>query len=160
MSVELARAVLERLGERDQTVALAESCTGGLISHLLTEVPGSSRAFIGSVVAYHNAVKRALLDVPDEVLRNYGAVSAETVRLMALGARQVLHTDWGLAVSGILGPGGGSEEKPVGTVFIAVAGPDGSVRAERYHWQEDRSGNKRHAAEQALQMLLECLHGP
>lgn len=155
MNVEIAQRVLERLQERHQTVGLAEACTGGLIGHLLTEVPGSSRAFVGSIVAYHNSVKRALLDVPDEVLREHGSVSAETVRLMALGVRQTLHTDWGVAVSGILGPTGGSVEKPVGTMFIAVAGPDGSVQAERYQWQEDRSGNKRRTAEQALQMLLD-----
>jgi nicotinamide-nucleotide amidase len=160
MTRSVAEAVIERLRDRRETLAVAESCTGGLIGHLLTEVPGVSQVFLGGVVAYSNAVKRSLLEVTDEALREFGAVSAETVRLMALGVRTALQSDWGLAVSGVLGPGGGTPEKPVGTAWIAVSGPDGSVQAERFHWHEDRSGNKRRTAEQALALLLARLRQP
>jgi PncC family amidohydrolase len=158
-SEALAAAVIARLRERGETVALAESCTGGLIGHLLTDVPGASAVLLGAIVAYSNTIKQSLLGVTDEALQGHGAVSAETVRLMALGAQQVLRADWGLAVSGILGPGGGTDEKPAGTTWIAIAAPDGDIRAGRFLWQSDRSGNKRLTAEQALRMLLE-MAGP
>jgi PncC family amidohydrolase len=154
---DVARQVVERLTERGETVALAEACTGGLIGHLLTDVPGASQVFIGGVVAYANSVKQSLLGVTSEALLGHGAVSAETVRLMAIGVQQALRSDWGIAVSGVLGPTGGTEEKPAGTAWVAIAAPDSDVRAERFLWQSDRAGNKRHTAERALRMLAEML---
>ena len=126
----LASVVLEQLCRLQQNLAVAESCTGGGIGAALTAVPGSSVAFAGGVIAYSNAVKQGQLGVPLDLLERHGAVSNEVVRAMAEGVRDRLETDWGLAVSGIAGPGGGSPEKPVGLVHVAVAGPDGCEAAE------------------------------
>lgn len=117
----LESVVVQLLTKRSQTVALAESCTGGFIAHRLTNVPGASAVFPGGVVSYANDVKEKLLDVHPATLQAHGAVSAETAREMAQGARLALSADFALAVTGIAGPGGGSAEKPVGTVFIALA---------------------------------------
>ena len=121
----LASAVLDQLGRKQQTLAVAESCTGGGIGAALTAVPGSSSVFAGGVIAYSNAVKQRQLGVSAELLDQHGAVSDAVVMAMARGVRDRLETDWGLAVSGVAGPGGGSPEKPVGLVHLAVAGPDG-----------------------------------
>src|SRR3712207_5216894 len=118
---ELAQHVGAQLQRRQLTVATAESCTGGLIGHLLTEIAGSSAYFMGGVIAYSNAVKHSLLDVPEATLAAVGAVSEETARAMAQGVRARLHTDIGIATTGIAGPGGGTPQKPVGLVYIAVA---------------------------------------
>ena len=120
-----ASSLVGLLREGSQTIALAESCTGGLIGDLLTDVNGSSAVFLGGTQAYSNAVKVGELGVSQETLLTHGAVSEETVRAMAQGTREKFESDWAVAVSGIAGPGGGSEEKPVGTVWIAVAGPNG-----------------------------------
>ena len=121
----LASVVLDQLGRKQQTLAVAESCTGGGIGAALTAVPGSSSVFAGGVIAYSNAVKQRQLGVSAELLDQHGAVSDAVVMAMARGVRDRLETDWGLAVSGVAGPGGGSPEKPVGLVHLAVAGPDG-----------------------------------
>ena len=121
----LASVVLEQLRRHQQTLSVAESCTGGGIGAALTAVPGSSAVFAGGVIAYSNAVKQRQLGVSPELLEQHGAVSDVVVRAMAQGVRDRLETDWGLAVSGVAGPGGGSPEKPVGLVHLAVAGPDG-----------------------------------
>lgn len=120
------------LTERHQTIATAESCTGGRLAALLNKHPGSSVFYMGSVVAYDNAVKQQVLGVHAESLRNYGAVSEAVVREMAEGVRALMHTDYAIATSGIAGPDGGSEEKPVGTVWIAWATPEGTT-AECFH---------------------------
>ncbi len=117
----LEGVVLHGLAARGLTLATAESCTGGSIAARLTSVPGASRAFVGGVVAYDNAVKQSLLGVPAETLRAHGAVSEATVRAMAEGSRARLGADVGVATSGVAGPGGGTPEKPVGTVWLAVA---------------------------------------
>ncbi|MCB0775322.1 MAG: nicotinamide-nucleotide amidohydrolase family protein, partial [Chitinophagaceae bacterium] len=109
------------LKEQHKTLATAESCTGGYIAHLITSIPGSSSYFNGTVVSYANEVKRNVLGVLQETLDTHGAVSEETVIQMATGVRQKLNTDYALATSGIMGPDGGTDEKPVGTVWIAVA---------------------------------------
>jgi len=117
-------AVVGRLlVERGATLAAAESCTGGLIGKMVTDVPGSSRYFLGGVVAYSNAVKQSLLGVPPELIDAHGAVSEPVAAAMAEGVRRSLGSDYGLAVTGIAGPDGGSEEKPIGTVCVALAGP-------------------------------------
>jgi nicotinamide-nucleotide amidase len=113
------------LRERGQSLALAESCTGGYLSHLVTSVPGSSRYYIGGVVSYANAVKMEELGIPSDMLELNGAVSRPVVERMAEGVRDALKSNWAMATSGIAGPDGGTPEKPVGTVWIAIAGPDG-----------------------------------
>lgn len=122
---KLERVVGRLLKERDQTLSLAESCTGGYVSHLITSIPGSSAYFTGGVVSYANAVKMEELGIPAGMLELNGAVSQPVVEKMALGVREALKTDWSIALSGVAGPDGGTDEKPVGTVWMAVAGPDG-----------------------------------
>ena len=121
----LASVVIGLLQQRNQTMAVAESCTGGGLAAALTAVPGSSSVFQGGVIAYSNAVKQGLLGVSPDLLSTHGAVSQPVVEAMALGARERLNCDWAIAVSGIAGPGGGSAEKPVGLVHLALAGPHG-----------------------------------
>jgi PncC family amidohydrolase len=144
------------LRERGLTIATAESCTGGLIASLLTDVSGSSDYLRGGVVAYANEVKQGLLGVRAETLASVGAVSRETAIQMAHGVRRMLDVDYALAVTGIAGPTGGTPEKPVGLVYIALAGP-GVERCERHVWDRDRVGNKQLTARRALQMLIEHL---
>ena len=121
----LASVVLGDLQQKGQTLGVAESCTGGGLGAALTAVPGSSSVFEGGVIAYSNAVKQQLLGVPQDVLDRHGAVSEQVVIAMAQGVRQRLACDWGVAISGVAGPGGGTADKPVGLVHLAVAGPDG-----------------------------------
>ena len=121
----LACVVLEQLRQRQQTLSVAESCTGGGLGSELTAIPGSSDVLLGGVIAYSNAVKEHLLGVSAELLEQFGAVSDPVAQAMAKGARHLTGSDWSMAVTGIAGPGGGSAEKPVGLVYIAVAGPDG-----------------------------------
>ncbi|TIC87230.1 CinA family protein [Crenobacter intestini] len=145
-----------RLGDalraRKETVALAESCTGGLIAAALTDVAGSSDWFGWGFVSYANAAKQAMLGVRADTLAAFGAVSRETVLEMAGGARSRASADWAVAVSGIAGPGGGSPGKPVGTVWIAVAGPDG-VAAECHLFAGDRAAVRAQTVEAALALL-------
>jgi len=151
-----------RLGARcvalGLTVATAESCTGGLVAHLITEVPGSSAYLRGGIVAYADDVKRTALGVPAEVLAAHGAVSAQVALAMADGVRSLLGTDLAVAVTGVAGPGGGTPAKPVGLVYVAVTG-NGAPDVRRFQWAGDRAGNKRSSAEAALAMLLERASG-
>lgn len=144
------------LNERGWTLALGESCTGGLVAHRITEVPGSSDYFLGGVVAYSNPVKERLLKVRGQTLEEHGAVSEDTAREMARGARQTLGADVGVSVTGIAGPGGGTLDKPVGLTLIAVATPDGEW-TERHVWSGNRKVNKENSAEAALKLLLRAL---
>ena len=146
----------ELLRERGLRLAVAESCTGGLIGHRLTNVPGSSTYYMGSVTAYAYEAKVRLLGVRWATLEQHGAVSRETVLEMARGVRHALAADIGLSVSGIAGPGGGTPEKPVGLVWIGLSAPDGD-EAWSYIWQGDRVMNKELSAEQALKLLVEQL---
>jgi len=123
----LASVVLEQLRKQQQTLSVAESCTGGGLGAELTAIPGSSDVLLGGVIAYSNTLKQRLLGVSAELLEQFGAVSDPVAQAMAEGARRVTASDWSMAVTGIAGPAGGSEEKPVGLVYIAVAGPDGCV---------------------------------
>jgi PncC family amidohydrolase len=135
------------------TVATAESCTGGLIGHAITEVPGSSGYFLGAIVAYSDDIKAALLDVSPSTIAAHGAVSAQVAVAMAHGVRQRVGADLAVAVTGIAGPAGGTADKPVGLTYVAVAGPAGS-EVRRFGWTGDRATNKRASAEAALDMLL------
>jgi nicotinamide-nucleotide amidase len=139
---------------RSLTVATAESCTGGLVAHILTEVAGSSGYFQGAVVTYSDEAKKTLLGVPDEMLAAHGAVSAQVARAMAAGARERLSVGLAVAITGVAGPDGGSEAKPVGLTYVAVADADGD-EVRRFHWTGDRAENKRLSAEAALELLLE-----
>lgn len=156
MSESLELQVGNALRQKGWTLALGESCTGGLVAHRITEVAGSSEYFLGGVVAYSNPVKHRLLQVPEQTLENYGAVSEETALQMARGARAVLGAHVGLSVTGIAGPGGGTPEKPVGLTILAVSTPAGD-RIERHVWSGDRQANKQASAEAALQLLLRAL---
>jgi len=144
------------LRDRGLTLALAESCTGGLVGHRVTDVPGSSDYYRGSVVAYASDVKEALLRVAPETLARHGAVSEESAREMARGARRVIQADLALSVTGIAGPTGGTPEKPVGLVYVALAAADGEW-AERHVWDGDRQENKARSAEAALDLLRRYL---
>lgn len=150
--VATADLVLEQLRERGLTLATAESCTGGLVAARLTDVPGSSDVFTGGVVAYSNGVKHGELDVPEDVLATYGAVSAETAAAMAEGARRRLDADVAVSVTGIAGPDGGTPEKPVGLVYLHAAGPDGE-RTLRLELPGDRETVRLRATTAALHLV-------
>jgi nicotinamide-nucleotide amidase len=150
----LAEVVLARLRQRGETVAVAESCSGGGIGAALAAVPGASDAFLGGVIAYANSVKRDLLEVPESLLRQHGAVSDPVVAAMAQGARRLTGADWAMAVSGIAGPTGGSADKPVGLVHIAVAGPTGcTAEAVRFGSKRGRTWIQTVAIGEALNRL-------
>jgi PncC family amidohydrolase len=142
------------LRARRLRLATAESCTGGLVAHLITEVPGSSDYFAGALVTYANDVKVALADVPPDVLEAHGAVSAQVAKAMAEGTRQRLGVDIAVAVTGVAGPDGGTADKPVGLTYVAVADRAGSD-VRRHLWDADRAGNKRLSAAAALDFVLE-----
>jgi PncC family amidohydrolase len=152
----LERQVGELLKARNLTLGLAESCTGGLVGHRVTEVPGSSDYFLGGIVSYAYEIKEDILGVKHATLEGHGAVSAETALEMARGARRVLGTNIGLSVTGIAGPDGGTVDKPVGLVYIALSAED-DERWERHVWESDRSGNKALSAEAALDLLRRYL---
>lgn len=141
--------VVALLAAAGRTLATAESCTGGLISALVTEVPGSSAVFRGGIVAYANEVKEGVLGIPGQVLLEHGAVSGPTVEAMAKGARSITGSDLAVAVSGVAGPGGGTSEKPVGTVWIAWD-DRGMVESSRYEFAGSRERVRRAAAIEAL----------
>jgi len=150
--VSLEEVIGSLLVQSGKSLSTAESCTGGYVAHLITSVSGSSYYFKGSVIAYANTVKMEVLDVKSGVLETKGAVSKEVVEQMATAVRQKLHTDFSLAVSGIAGPGGGTVEKPVGTVWIALADENG-VQSQLFHFGEHRGRNIRRSALAALNLL-------
>lgn len=152
----LAEVIGRILLENGQTLAVAESCTGGYISHLITSVSGSSNWYKGGITAYSNEIKQNLLGVSTDSLEKRGAVSEKVVREMAEGARNKLNADFAIATSGIAGPSGGTEEKPVGTVWIAVAGPDKTV-AEKFVFGDNRERNIIRSSQTALQLLRRFL---
>jgi nicotinamide-nucleotide amidase len=150
--ISLQEALGEILTERKQTLSTAESCTGGHVAQLITSIPGSSVYFKGSIVAYDNEVKINLLGVDPAILSTAGAVSEETVRAMVRGAISVLKTDFAIATSGILGPGGGTENKPVGTVWIA-AGNDQEIITQKFWFRFDRQRNTELTTVNVLNLL-------
>ena len=154
----LEQIVGRLLKEKKQTLSLAESCSGGLIAHLVTSVPGSSAYFMGGVVSYSYESKTKMLGVTNETLEKFGAVSEEVVTQMAIGAKKEFNTDWAVSASGIAGPDGGMEGKPVGTVWIAVAGPNG-VKAKKFKFGGDRERNISVTAITSLNMLRKQLLG-
>jgi len=149
---KIEEVIVRLLTERKQTLALAESCTGGGIAHRLTNVPGASAVFLGGMVAYSNAAKQKFLGVRAERLARHGAVSEAVARAMAEGARKRFGADFALAVTGIAGPTGGTKTKPVGTVFIALADAPETVVERRFN-PGGREQFKDLTAQQALEML-------
>ena len=152
-SRELEKVVVDLLTARGETLAVAESCTGGFIAHRVTNVPGASAVFMQGFVTYANDAKTRALAVPADLIREHGAVSAEVATAMAEGARAAAGTDHALATTGIAGPGGGSEAKPVGTVFIALATKLGPTVVERHRFQHERETFKNLTAQTALDLL-------
>jgi PncC family amidohydrolase len=144
------------LSAQKQTLAVAESCTGGLITHRLTNVPGSSSYLVAGVIAYAYEAKVAALGVSGDTLNQFGAVSEEVARAMARGVREKFSSTLGLAVTGIAGPGGGTPEKPVGLTYLALADASGEI-VERHVWRGDRVQNKEQSAQAALALLKKYL---
>ncbi len=151
--LSLLLKIQEALLKRKETVASAESCTGGLVAAALTHLPGSSGVYWGGVNAYSNRVKIDLLGVPGILIDNLGAVSAEVAEAMARGVRDKIKATYGVSITGVAGPAGGSAAKPVGTVFCGIAGP-GNVRHLRWRLAGDREGIRDNATQQALEELL------
>ena len=146
------------LREQGLWLAVAESCTGGLVGHRLTNVPGASDYYLGGVMAYAYEVKARLLGVRWETLDKYGAVSQEVALEMARGVRNALSADIGLSITGIAGPGGGTPEKPVGLTWIGLSALE-KEQAWHYHWKGDRQAVKEQSAEEALRLLVAYLQG-
>lgn len=154
--INLQQAIGDLLIQNKKTVALAESCSGGYVSHLFTSVPGSSRYFNGSLVAYQNDLKENYLQVSPEILNQHGAVSEPTVQQMALTVRKMMNADFGLAVSGIAGPSGGTPQKPVGTVWIAMADETG-VETQKLQLGNEREINIKLSAVRVMDLLRKRL---
>lgn len=152
----IEKEVGELLAKHNLTLAVAESCTGGLISHRITNVPGSSKYFEIGIVAYSNDAKVELLKVPKRVLKEHGAVSSQTAIAMAQGVRRVSRADLGLGITGIAGPAGGTEQKPVGLVYIALA-TERAVGYEEFRFKGERLEIKEKVADEALRILKEHL---
>jgi PncC family amidohydrolase len=146
----------EALVERRLTLATAESCTGGGLSHLLTSIPGSSGFFIGGIIAYQNEIKMRFLDVPSSTLAEHGAVSAPTASAMAEGCRDKFDTDIAVSITGIAGPGGGSLEKPVGLVYLAVA-VERRTRVVEHTFPGNREQVREAAIAAALDLILDAI---
>jgi PncC family amidohydrolase len=156
LKTELENKAGKLLREHGLTIAIAESCTGGLFGHRLTNVPGSSEYFMGGMIAYSYEAKVKLLGVSWDTLNTFGAVSGETVIEMACGAKKLLDVDIAASISGIAGPGGGTLDKPVGTTWVGLAANDGEWAFE-FHFDGDREQNKAASADAALQVVLDYL---
>jgi nicotinamide-nucleotide amidase len=152
-----AAGIVGVLTRRKQTLALAESCTGGFIANQITNIPGASKMFKGGIVAYSNETKEIFLGVRARTLKQHGAVSKEVAAEMAAGARKQFGADYAISVTGIAGPTGGTKEKPTGTVFMAVAGSFGTI-VERKLNQLDREKFKKVTARQALELLIQNIN--
>lgn len=150
----LSQQVGDVLTQQGLTVCTAESCTGGLILSYLTDISGSSAYVLGGIVTYSNEAKMQRVNVQEQTLIQYGAVSEPTAREMAVGVRQVFDADYALSVTGIAGPGGATAEKPVGLTYIGLARRDGMVAVQRHVWDGNRIDNKQSSAYAALTLLL------
>ena len=153
---KLAIRLGELLRKHNKTLSTAESCTGGMIAKVVTDIPGSSQYFMGGVVSYSNGVKIKVLRVSRALLEKHGAVSKEVAQAMAKGVQRLMHTDCAIAVTGIAGPDGGSAKKPVGLVYIAVASGR-EIEVKRFIFQKDRDGNRKETTAAAINMLLQKL---
>jgi len=156
VDTELLNKIFTLLTSKKLKVATAESCTGGLIAHTLTNISGSSDYFDRGIVSYSNNAKSELLDVPENILSKFGAVSEQVAKAMAEGVRKKSNIDIGIATTGIAGPTGGTKEKPVGLAYIAVSTDNGTV-VKKYQFSGERIENKRSTCDAALILLLESL---
>lgn len=148
-----ARRLLRALADRDWRFATAESCTGGLVGHLITAIPGASDAYLGGIISYSNDAKEQLLNVPRDLLASTGAVSPEVAGSMASGALEAFpEASLSVAVTGIAGPDGGTSDKPVGLTYVAAAVRGAQATVERHTWPHDRDGNKRASALAAIDL--------
>ena len=150
--MRLEQKILKKFVQRAQTLAIAESCTGGLIGDRLTNIAGASAFFLLGIIAYNNAAKTKILGVSSALFKKHGAVSAPVASAMAQGVRKILKTDYGLSVTGIAGPGGGSKSKPVGLVFIAVSTKQKTF-VQKFLFKGTRLAIKKKASQAALKML-------
>ncbi len=151
-----ASVIVDRLASMNMTVATAESCTGGLIASSIVDIAGASDCFNEGYITYSNEAKMRNLSVKESTLMQYGAVSTQTAKEMAMGVRKKAHADFGIASTGIAGPGGGSPEKPVGLVYIACAYDD-KCQVRQLNLSGDRSQVRQQAADEALQLLSDCM---
>lgn len=151
-----ASVIVDRLASMNMTVATAESCTGGLIASSIVDIAGASDCFNEGYITYSNEAKMRNLSVKESTLMQYGAVSTQTAKEMAMGVRKKAHADFGIASTGIAGPGGGSPEKPVGLVYIACAYND-KCQVRQLNLSGDRSQVRHQAADEALQLLSDCM---
>jgi len=151
-----ASDVLGKCSSRGWSLAVAESCTGGLLGGSLTAIPGSSEVFVGGVITYSNSLKSRLLGVPAQTLELKGAVSEETAFAMARGVRTITGADCGISVTGVAGPSGGTDEKPVGTVWFAAVGPAGEI-ARGYRFAGGRDAVREQSVQAALELVLEVM---
>jgi len=156
VDIQLVNKVSDKLKKQHSTVATAESCTGGFLAHTLTNLSGSSAYFDCGVITYSNAAKNKLLGVPKELLKKHGAVSKEVAAAMAQAVRQNAQVEYGLATTGIAGPTGGTKEKPVGLVYIALSTKDTTI-VKQFLFSGDRLSNKESTCQAALELLLEQL---
>jgi PncC family amidohydrolase len=152
----LAERLGEALVQAGMRLAVAESCTGGMLGSWITAVPGSSAWFLGGVISYDNGVKEGLLGVSRDIISERGAVSAECAVAMSHGVLNLVKADLALSVTGVAGPGGGTDAKPVGLTYIALVGPD-YERVEQHIWHADRHRNREHSARRALEIALEYI---
>jgi nicotinamide-nucleotide amidase len=152
---DLAAVVLEKCRSLGLKLAVAESCTGGMLGERITNIPGSSDVFLGGVIAYHNDIKKSELGVREEDLQRYGAVSEQVALQMASGIREKTGADVGVSVTGIAGPGGATPDKPVGLIWISVH--TGEAKARRFHVGGDRAEIRQRAAQAALEMVRRAL---
>lgn len=158
--VQAARRLARATVDRGWQMASAESCTGGMFGHVVTEVPRASDHYLGGIVSYSNAVKQELLGVPGDLIERVGAVSAEVVEAMTAGVlARFPAADLAVAITGVAGPDGGSEEKPVGLTYVAAALRSGSAVVERHLWPHDRSGNKSASTLAALDLATRVTRG-
>jgi len=147
----------KNLVKKNKTLFLAESCTGGYFAKLLTDLPGSSVYFIGSIVCYSNEIKKNVLSVPEKTLAELGAVSKQTAKKMIEGLKKISNTDFQIAITGIAGPGGWTSEKPIGTVFIAV-GWDKGIEIKHFVFKGNRQAVRKKTIIKAVDMLLTLLN--
>ena len=157
MQEKLETVVGQQLLAHHKTICTAESCTGGLVGHRLTNVSGSSIYMLGGVIAYANEIKQGVLGVSENTLITHGAVSEAVAGEMAVGAIRVLGADIAVSITGIAGPSGGTPEKPVGLTFIGLADKNGIYAVRQYIWSFDREGNKNASADAALSLIIEYL---
>ncbi len=154
----LAKIIGTLLREKGYTISTAESCTGGLVGDLITSIPGSSDYFQGGIIAYSDRIKRGLLSIPEEILRKYGAVSTEVAKDMAIEVRELMKTDVGISTTGIAGPSGGTPQKPVGMVALAVD-IKGKITTNIEYFEPPRERIKIRAATALLKLLKDNLKG-